>query len=97
VQGQSGVKSVGLTATVGVKTVKIRKKPVVVEAEPVDERTELETREGTLVAERGDFVITGVEGEQYPIDAEIMKDTYEPADEDAQELWQERFGGEDDD
>ncbi len=57
--------------------VPIRKRPVEVEARKVAEREEIDTREGTVVAQPGDFVIRGVEDEEYPIDPDILADTYE--------------------
>lgn len=55
----------------------VRKLPVQVEAKRVDERREIHTREGTVVAEPGDVVLRGVEGEVYPCDPDIFDETYE--------------------
>lgn len=54
----------------------VEKRPVVVEARLADEREEIHTREGTVVAEPGDVVIRGVEGEVYPCDPDIFAATY---------------------
>lgn len=54
----------------------VEKRPVVVEARRVDERTEVDTREGTVVAEPGDVLMRGVEGEAYPCDPDIFEETY---------------------
>lgn len=54
----------------------VEKRPVVVQARRVDERTEVDTREGTVVAEAGDVLMRGVEGEVYPCDADIFEETY---------------------
>lgn len=54
-----------------------RKKPVTIEYRNVTEREEIHTREGTIVAEPGDYIIRGVEGEVYPIDADIFEKTYD--------------------
>lgn len=59
---------------------KYRKKPVVVEAFPAEEPMDIETLEGTMHANAGDYIITGVEGERYPCKPDIFKKTYEPAD-----------------
>jgi hypothetical protein len=39
---------------------------------------EIETPEGTLRADVGDFVIRGIASETYPIKARIFLETYEP-------------------
>ncbi len=58
---------------------KYRKKPVVIEAEgPVTEPSEIVTLEGTMRAEVGDYIITGVQGERYPCKPDIFKATYDP-------------------
>ena len=57
---------------------KYRKKPVVVEAEgPITEARVIHTLEGDMQADVGDFIITGVNGEQYPCKPDIFKKTYE--------------------
>lgn len=57
-----------------------RKKPVVVKAHHLgeNESVEIRTLEGTLQGKPGDWVITGVEGEQYPCKDSIFRATYEP-------------------
>lgn len=57
---------------------KFRKKPVVIEAERLTERTEIKTLEGVMVGEIGDWLITGIAGEKYPCKDEIFRATYEP-------------------
>ena len=57
-----------------------RKKPVVVEAYQTDKELDIETLEGTMHASVGDYIITGVRGEQYPCKPDIFEQTYEPAD-----------------
>lgn len=54
-----------------------RKKPVVIEAYRTNEEVEIETLEGTMKANVGDFIITGVQGEQYPCKPDIFAETYE--------------------
>lgn len=56
-----------------------RKKPVIVKAIHLDEEVRIETREGTLTAYPGDYLIEGVEGEIYPCDQVIFWKTYEDA------------------
>lgn len=57
--------------------VKYRKKPVIVEAYQTEEECYIETLEGIMKANKGDFIITGVNGEQYPCKPDIFWKTYE--------------------
>jgi len=66
---------------------KFRKKPVVISAVRILEKTQITTREGTLKGYPGEWLITGVEGEVYPCGDEIFRKTYEPVDDEAQKLW----------
>ena len=59
---------------------KYRKKPVVIEAYQTEKELDIETLEGTMHASVGDYIITGVRGEQYPCKPDIFEQTYEPAD-----------------
>lgn len=59
---------------------KFVKKPVVIDAERITTKQEIETREGKLYAYPGDWIITGIKGEKYPCDNEIFRETYEPVD-----------------
>ena len=56
---------------------KYRKRPVVIDAKQLTQRVEIDTREGTVVGEPGDYLIVGVEGEIYPCGREIFEQTYE--------------------
>lgn len=60
-----------------IKMVKVRKIPVIVEAEQTDKTQYIETLEGTMKASKGDWIITGVDGERYPVKPEIFAKTYE--------------------
>lgn len=60
---------------------KFRKKPVVIEAYQTDVEMDIETLEGTHHASVGDWIITGVHGEQYPCKPDIFEKTYEPVTE----------------
>lgn len=60
---------------------KYRKKPIVIEAYQTDKVMYIETLEGTHKANIGDYIITGVKGEQYPCKPDIFEQTYEPAEE----------------
>lgn len=59
---------------------KYRKKPVVIEAYQTDREMVIHTLEGDMLASVGDYVITGVSGEQYPCKPDIFAKTYEPAE-----------------
>lgn len=54
------------------------KKPVIIEAEQLTEEKQIETLEGTMKGNAGDWLIRGVAGELYPCKDEIFKKTYVP-------------------
>lgn len=56
---------------------KYRKKPIVIEAYKTDKPVVIKTFEGDMKASIGDFIITGVNGEQYPCKPDIFEKTYE--------------------
>ena len=56
---------------------KYRKKPLIVEAYVATEEEYIETLEGTMKADIGDYVITGVKGERYPCKPDVFHKTYE--------------------
>ncbi len=74
---------------------KFRKKPVVIEAEiyqsgledgeAMDDHGEvkpfIDTLEGKLFINPGDYIITGVAGERYPCKPEIFNKTYDQVEE----------------
>ena len=60
---------------------KFRKTPVVVEAYQTKKTMYIETLEGIHRADPGDWIITGVKGEQYPCKPDIFEQTYEPVPE----------------
>ena len=57
-----------------------RKKPVTVTAYQTDKEFDIPTPEGTMTASVGDFIITGVKGEQYPCKPDIFFETYDVED-----------------
>jgi len=59
---------------------KYRKKPVVIEAVQISEPMEIETLEGKMLGNVGDWLITGVEGEKYFCKPSIFEKTYEIAE-----------------
>lgn len=62
-------------------TKKYRKKPIFIEAYQTDKVMYIETLEGTMKANVGDYIITGVNGEQYPCKPDIFNRTYELIEE----------------
>ena len=60
---------------------KFRKKPVIIDAKRCVFPFTIKTLEGDMKANFGDWIITGVNGEQYPCKDEIFRKTYEPAEE----------------
>ena len=59
-------------------TKKFVKKPVVIEAYQTDKELIIQTLEGPLRAVPGDWIITGVRGEQYPCKPDVFEQTYSP-------------------
>jgi len=64
---------------------KFRKKPVVIDAIRTNRRKVIHTLEGDLIAEPGDWIITGIQGEKYPVKPDIFEATYEPCEESKEE------------
>jgi hypothetical protein len=62
---------------------RFRKKPVEIEAVQITEAEIIETLEGPMNGNPGDWKITGTEGEQYFCKDRIFRDIYEPVDEEA--------------
>lgn len=56
---------------------KFRKKPVVIEAYQTYKEIIIQTLEGPLRAAPGDWIITGIRGEQYPCKPDVFEKTYE--------------------
>lgn len=62
---------------------RVRKAPVEVEARgPISEPDQIETPEGTMKADEGDYIVRGVEGEIYPVKPDIFAKTYQRIGED---------------
>ena len=61
---------------------KFRKKPVIIEAYQTQEEMDIPTLEGIMHANIGDWIITGVKGEQYPCKPDVFEQTYEPVVDD---------------
>lgn len=58
-------------------TRRYKKKPVEVEAHRTFERVIIQTLEGQMIAEPGDWIVKGVKGEMYPVRNDIFRLTYE--------------------
>lgn len=56
---------------------KFRKKPVIIEAYQTDKELDIPTLEGIMHADIGDWIITGIKGEQYPCKPDVFEQTYE--------------------
>ncbi len=56
---------------------KFVKKPVVIEAYQTDKEMVIQTLEGPMQASVGDWIITGIRGEQYPCKPDVFDRTYE--------------------
>lgn len=54
-----------------------RKKPIVINAVQIEEPFEVETLEGVMRGNPGDWLIVGVKGEMYPCKADVFAETYE--------------------
>lgn len=55
-----------------------KQKPVVVHARRTGVEETIETLEGVMTANPGDWIITGIKGEKYPCKDDIFRATYEP-------------------
>lgn len=57
-----------------------KKKPVIVKAYQTTEVCYIQTLEGKMRADIGDWIVTGIQGEKYPVKPDIFKLTYEAID-----------------
>lgn len=58
------------------KLYKVVKKNIPVEAYQTKKPIDIQTLEGVMHANAGDWIVTGVEGEQWPVKKEIFEKTY---------------------
>ncbi len=63
------------------EAIEYRKKPIIIKAYIAKEKMTIHTLEGDLKADAGDYIITGVKGEQYPCKPDVFEKTYEPIKE----------------
>jgi hypothetical protein len=54
-----------------------RKKPMVIRATQIEESFEVDTPEGTMSGNAGDWLIIGVKGEIYPCKPDVFEASYE--------------------
>lgn len=59
------------------KEKKVIKKPIPVKAFQTNEHKDIQTLEGVMHANPGDWIVTGVDGEQWPVKKEIFDKTYD--------------------
>lgn len=59
------------------KKFRVKKKPIIVKAYQTDHELYITTLEGKMKAEKGDWIITGVNGEQYPCKPDVFTKTYD--------------------
>ena len=64
------------------KLQKFIKKPVVIEAFQTDKVMIISTLEGEMRADIGDWIITGIRGEQYSCKPDVFERTYERVSDD---------------
>lgn len=57
---------------------KYRRKPIVVDAVRITRTITIETTEGSITGQPGDYLITDTSGEQYPCESTLFNETYEP-------------------
>ena len=59
------------------KKVKVIKKPIPLEAYQTNKKIVIKTLKGNIIANAGDWIVTDVNGTQYPVKNEIFKKTYD--------------------
>lgn len=60
----------------GGRMAKFVKKPIPIEAVQQDKTFSVDTLEGVMSGRPGDYLVTGVKGEQYPVEREVFESTY---------------------
>lgn len=59
------------------KIKKVRKKNIILDAYQASKEIKIETLEGTMTAQPGDWIIEGTEGERWPVRKDIFEKTYD--------------------
>jgi hypothetical protein len=62
----------------GERMPKFRRIPVIVEAVKITRPITIDTLEGSITGNPGDYLITEASGEQYPLAAEVFTNEFEP-------------------
>jgi hypothetical protein len=57
-------------------TKKYKKLPIEIEAYQMDEHFVVNTLEGQMMGNKGDYVVVGIRGELYPCNKEIFESSY---------------------
>lgn len=70
---------------------KVVRRPVLLNAEVLESQRTVYTMYGNVLADAGDFIITGIDGEQHPVSSEHFKMLYEVIDDGAPEENYEYF------
>ncbi|MBR2619551.1 MAG: hypothetical protein IKC98_01785 [Firmicutes bacterium] len=76
----SGSERASTENTPGSVSKKYIKRPIPIKAYQADREMIIHTLEGDMKAMPGDYIVTGVKGEQYPVKKEIFEKTYEEAE-----------------
>lgn len=66
-------------AHIDLDDVKFYRKKTLTRAVQMHEPFSVETLEGTMQGQSGDWLMIGINGEMYPCDADVFAKTYEPA------------------
>lgn len=64
---------------------KFVKKPIPINADRIMTPFVVNTLEGQMRGNAGDWLVTGVRGEQYPIKHDILLETYDPGDDETRQ------------
>ena len=59
------------------------KKPIPVEVYKTDKHLDINTLEGTMHANPGDYIVTGTDGEKWPVKKEIFEKNYQILEDDS--------------
>lgn len=84
-RGAQGLRIILKTMNSKPRWKKYRKKPIVIEAYQAMKPDIIETLEGSMRVDAGDYVIKGIKGELYPCKLDIFMATYEEIKE--EEIW----------